>query len=178
MQAPGGKEEDTENNFPYGGWEMDFEDDSVSMSEFLGNAGAILVGRKTYDIFAPFWPSLGKDVPWYGPFMNNITKYVASTTLDKTEWQNSILLKGNVADAVAKLKAEAGKDIYVMGSSNLSQTLMHHNLIDEYILLTYPIVLGKGKRLFQNDCCKQNLELVKSRSSKNGVLVLTYKVKR
>lgn len=176
MQSPGGKVEDTEGDFKYGGWQVPFfEDDDVS--EDLGKAGALLLGRKTYDIFASYWPTVGKSVEWYGAFMNNITKYVASKTMHKTEWQNSILLEGDVAEAVARLKGEAGNDIYVFGSGNLSQTLMRQNLIDEYLLMIHPTVLGRGKRLFQQDSPKQDLELLKSKTTKNGVLALTYKVK-
>lgn len=178
MQSPGGKVEDTEGDFRYGGWQMQFPDDEDdSMSENLGKAGALLLGRKTYDIFASYWPTVGKDVEWYGGFMNNITKYVASKTMHKADWQNSILLEGNVPHAVARLKAETGKDIYILGSGDLSQTLMHHNLIDEYILMIYPMVLGKGKRLFRQDGPKLDLELVKFKTRKNGVLVLNYEVK-
>ena len=178
MQAPGGGDEDTEGGFKYGGWQMPFfEDVDEAMSEDLGKAGALLLGRKTYDIFASYWPTVGKSVERYGAFMNNITKYIASKTMHKTEWQNSILLEGNVAEAVARLKGEAGKDIYVFGSGDLSQTLMHQNLIDEYLLMIHPTLLGKGKRLFQQDGPKQDLELLKSKTTKNGVLALTYKVK-
>lgn len=176
MQAPGGKDEDTDGGFQYGGWQAAFDDDDDSVPENLGKSGALLLGRKTYDNFASFWPTAGKDVPWFGPFMNNITKYVASKTLKKTEWQNSILLEGNAAEAVARIKKEAGKDVYVIGSGNLCQTLMRHNLIDEYVLMVHPTVIGDGKRLFQNDCAKQDLELLKSKTTKTGILVLTYKV--
>lgn len=178
MQSPGGKDEDTEGGFKYGGWQMPFfEDDDTTILDELAKAGALLLGRKTYDIFASYWPTIGKNVEGYGTVMNNITKYVASKTLHKTEWQNSILLEGDVAVAVAKLKGEAGKDIYVFGSGDLSQTLMHQNLIDEYLLMIFPIVLGTGKRLFQQDCPKQDLELLKSKTTKTGVLTLTYRVK-
>ena len=177
MQAPGGKVEDTEGDFKYGGWQATFEDDDDTMSRNLGKAGALLLGRKTYDIFASYWPTVGKSVEWYGAFMNNITKYVASKTMHKTEWQNSILLEGNVDEAVTRLKGEAGNDIYVLGSGNLSQALMRQNLIDEYLLMIHPTVLGKGKRLFQQDGPKQDLELLKSKTIKSGILALTYKVK-
>jgi dihydrofolate reductase len=110
--------------------------------------------------------------------MNNIPKYVASKTLRRTEWQNSRLLEGDMAEAVAKVKAEAGKDIYILGSSDLCQTLMKHQLIDEYFLMIHPMALGKGKRLFQPTGPQQNLELLKSMISKDGVLVLTYRVKK
>ncbi|MEZ0390652.1 MAG: dihydrofolate reductase family protein [Pseudobdellovibrionaceae bacterium] len=178
MQAPGGKEEDIEGGFLYGGWQMPFfESDANPMPENLGKAGALLLGRKTYDIFAAYWPTAGKDVEWFGPFMNNINKYVASKTLPKAEWENSTLLKGDVAEAVAQLKSEAGKDVYVLGSGDLCQTLMRHKLIDEYLLMIHPLALGKGKRLFQLEGPKQDLELLKSKTSKDGVLVLNYKVK-
>ncbi len=135
------------------------------------------MGRKTYDIFAAYWPTVGKSVEGWGAIMNNITKYVASKTLHKTEWQNSFLLEGNVAEAVARLKGEAGKDIYVFGSGDLCQTLMRQSLIDEYLLMIHPLALGRGKRLFQQDGPKQDLELLKSHITKDGILVLTYKVK-
>jgi dihydrofolate reductase len=178
MQAPGGKEEDTEDGFKYGGWQASFfADDDNTIPENVGKAGALLLGRKTYDIFAGYWPTTGKNVEWFGPFMNNITKYVASKTLQKTEWQNSLLLEGDVAQAVARVKGEAGKDIYIFGSGDLCQTLMRHNLIDEYLLMIHPLALGRGKRLFQQDGPKQDLELLKSKITKAGILVLTYKVK-
>lgn len=179
MQAPGGKVEDTEGGFEYGGWQMSFsgDDDSNPMVDNLGKAGALLLGRKTYDIFAPYWPTVGKSVEWFGPFMNNITKYVASKTLHRVGWENSVLLKGDVADSVARLKSESEKDIYVLGSGDLCQTLMSHNLVDEYVLMIHPLTLGRGKRLFHADGPKQDLELLKSKITKDGILVLTYKVR-
>ena len=167
MQAPGGKDEDTENGFKYGGWQVPFfgdDDDTIPVT--LNNAGALLIGRKTYDIFAGYWPTTGKDIEFFGDIMNKIPKYVASKTLQKTDWENSTLLKGDVAEAVAKLKIEPGKDIYMFGSGNLCQTLMIH-----------PLVLGQGKRLFQAEGPKQDLELIKSKTTQSGILVLTYKVK-
>jgi dihydrofolate reductase len=178
MQAPGGKEEDTEGGFPYGGWQLPFfDDDDETLSEEIANAGALLIGRKTYDIFASYWPTVGKDVEEWGEFMNSIPKYVASKTLRKTEWQNSNLLEGDAAEAVAKLKREAGKDIYMFGSGDFIQTLMRHHLVDEYLLMIYPVVLGTGKRLFQQGSSKHDLELLKSKTTQTGVLVLKYKVK-
>ena len=178
MQSPGDKAEDTEEGFMYGGWQVPFfQDVDDAMSEDLDKAGALLLGRKTYDIFAAYWPTVGKSDEQYGAFMNDITKYVASKSMHKTEWQNSILLEGNVASAVARLKRETGKDIYVFGSGDLSQTLMGQNLIDEYLLMIHPMVLGEGKRLFRQDGPKQDLELLKSKTTPKGVLALTYKVK-
>lgn len=180
MQAPGGKAEDTEGGFQYGGWEMSFqggEDDGGVMPEHLARAGALLLGRKTYDNFASYWPTTGKDIPWFGSFMNTVPKYVASKTLKKTDWQNSDLLEGDLDKAVAKIKSEAGKDIYVLGSGELAQSLRQHKLVDEYVLMIYPMALGQGKRLFRDHPVKQDFELVKSKITKSGILVLTYKVK-
>lgn len=177
MQAPGGKNEDTSGDFQHGGWQMSYGEGDTTMSDHLGKAGALLLGRKTYDIFASYWPTVGKDVPWFGSFMNNITKYVASKTLQKTDWQNSNLLKGDVAESVAKLKAESGKDIYVLGSGDLCQSLMRHNLVDEYVLMIHPLALGKGKRLFQENGLKQEFKVLNSKVTTDGVLVITYKVK-
>ncbi|MEK2643980.1 dihydrofolate reductase family protein [Bdellovibrio sp. BCCA] len=180
MQAPGGKDEDTSGGFKYGGWQVPFwgDEDDDGLPQDIGKAGALLIGRKTYDIFAGYWPTTGKDLQWIGPFMNNTTKYVASKTLKKTEWQNSILLTGDTAEAVAKLKQEPGNDIYMFGSGDLCQTLMRHQLIDEYFLKIYPITLGEGKRLFLPAGPKQDLELLKSKTSKMGVFTATYKVKK
>lgn len=178
MQAPGGKDEDNEGGFPFGGWQLPFweDEDAEELPKNLGQAGALLIGRKTYDIFAGYWPTKGRDVEWFGPFMNNITKYVASKTLQKTEWQNSILLEADTAEAVTKLKKESGGDIYMFGSGDLCQTLMRHHLIDEYFLKIYPITLGMGKRLFHSDGPKQDLKLLKSTVSKKGVVTNTYRV--
>jgi dihydrofolate reductase len=178
MQAPGGKDEDTEGGFKYGGWQVPFmEDGDDTNSEDLRKAGALLLGRKTYDIFASYWPTVGKNIERWGAYMNNVPKFVASKTLHKAEWQNTELLKGDVAEAVARLKKGPGDHIQVFGSGDLCQTLMRHNIIDEYLLLIYPMALGKGKRLFRPDGPKQDLELLKSKITKNGVLALTYKVK-
>lgn len=175
-QAPGGKEEDTGDGFKYGGWQKPFFGDDT-ISEELGKMGALLIGRKTYDIFAAYWPTEGKSIEKFGPFMNNTTKYVASKTLQEMEWQNSTLLKGEVPEAVAGLKAEAGKDIYMFGSGDLCQTLMRHKLIDEYLLMIHPLALGDGKKLFREGGPKQDLDLLKFRATKDGILVVTYKVK-
>lgn len=177
MQSPGGTKEDTSGGFKYGGWQMQFFGDDYDLTKDSRKAGALLLGRKTYDIFASYWPTIGKDMEWWGPFMNNIPKYVASKTLRKTKWRNSVLLEGDTAKAVARLKKEPGKDIYMFGSGDLCQTLMRKNLIDEYLLMIHPLALGKGKRLFREDGPKQDLELLKSKITKAGIFVLTYKVK-
>lgn len=179
MQAPGGKDEDPSDGFKYGGWQVPFWGDAEdeALPKDIANAGALLIGRKTYDIFSAYWPTVGKDIQWIGPFMNNTTKYVASKTLQKTDWQNSILLEGDIAEAVAKVKKESRNDIYVFGSGNLCQSLMRHHLIDEYFLKVYPLTLGNGKRLFNPEGPMQNLDLIESKSSKMGVLTLKYKAK-
>ncbi|MGZ3768593.1 MAG: dihydrofolate reductase family protein [Bdellovibrio sp.] len=178
MQAPGAKDEDTEGGFKYGGWQIPFFGDVDNpISEITSKAGALLLGRKTYDIFAAYWPTVGKSIEPFGPFMNNINKFVASKTLHKTQWQNSHLIDGDVGEGVVRLKREAGKDIYVFGSGDLSQTLMRKNLIDEYLLMIHPLVLGEGKRFFKQDSPRQDMELLESKNTKNGVLALTYKVK-
>ncbi len=177
MQAPGAPNEDVDGGFKYGGWQVPFfEDDGAEVGATFHTADALLLGRKTYDIFAAYWPN-AKDVP-FADSMNNITKYVASRTQDKLDWKNSILLEGDVAEAVAKLKQQEGKDIIVVGSGELAQTLMQNNLIDEYSLLIHPLILGNGKRLFREVSPKQDLELIKSKTTKNGVLVATYRVKK
>lgn len=176
MQAPGAPNEDVDGGFRYGGWQAPyFEDDGMEVAATFHTADALLLGRKTYDIFSAYWPN-AKDVP-FADAMNNITKYVASRTKDKLGWQNSILLEGDVVESVVKLKQQEGKDIIVVGSGELAQTLMQHNLIDKYSLLIHPLVLGSGKRLFRANSPRQDLELLESKTTKNGVSVMTYAVK-
>jgi dihydrofolate reductase len=178
MQAPGGENEDPSGGFKYGGWQIPFfGGDDNPVADAMTKAGALFIGRKTYDIFAGYWPTEGKDIPMFGDFMNNITKYVASKTLKKTEWQNSVLLEGDLSKAVQKIKSEAGKDIYMFGSGDLCQTLMQHKLIDEYLLMIHPLALGHGKRLFRPESPKQDLELTSSKTTKEGVLILNYRTK-
>jgi dihydrofolate reductase len=176
MQGPGGPEEDTSGGFPHGGWAMEYFDESMGKASALGmdSAGALLIGRRTYEIFAGYWPHQGDDVP-FASFLNSLPKYVASGTLQEPlEWNNSHLLKGDVAEAVRKLKQEDGGDIIVLGSGELAQTLMEHGLIDVYDLWVDPIVLGTGKHLFREEGPKIPLKLVKSEISTTGVAMLTY----
>jgi dihydrofolate reductase len=176
MQGPGGPEEDTSGGFRYGGWAMEYYDESMGKASALGmdSTDGLLIGRRTYEIFAGYWPHQGDDAP-FASFMNTVPKYVASRTLQEPlEWNNSHLLEGDVAEAVRKLKQEDGGDIIVLGSGELAQTLMEHGLIDVYDLWVDPIVLGTGKRLFQEEGPKVPLKLVKSEISTTGVAMLTY----
>ncbi|MDQ4005117.1 MAG: dihydrofolate reductase family protein [Actinomycetota bacterium] len=176
MQGPGGPEEDTSGGFRHGGWAMPYFDESMVKASALGmeSAGALLLGRRTYEIFAGYWPNQGDDVP-FAKFLNTVPKYVASTTLpEPLEWNNSHLLKGDVADAVRKLKEEDGDDIVVLGSGELAQTLMKHGLIDVYDLWIVPIVLGAGRRLFREGVPKTGMKLVNSEISTTGAAMLTY----
>ena len=178
-QGPGGPEEDTSGGFDKGGWQMSFADegDGSEVLESFEHTGGLLLGRRTYDIFAGFWPTVPADDP-YGKFMNPWPKYIVSTTLtEPLSWQNSTLISGNVAEAVNKLRAAPGKDIQVIGSGQLVQTLMASDLVDTYRLMVYPIVLGTGKKLFR-DGVEAHLKLTDSHSTKGGVLILTYEPSR
>lgn len=177
MQAPGDPQEDTEGGFTHGGWQMPYfdEDSGKIMNESISQTEALLLGRKTYQIFAAYWPTAPADDPFAQKF-NSIPKYVVSTTLDKAEWNNSTLIRKNVPEEVAKLKQQPGSGIIsVTGSGKLAQTLMKDNLVDEYVLWINPTVLGSGKRLFENGVIPNNLKLVDSKTTGSGVLVLTYR---
>ena len=178
MQAPGGKEEDTSSGFEHGGWQNDndFFDDVAGQAimESFEGADGMLLGRRTYEIFAGYWPTSDEE-PFAG-IMNNMRKYVASRTLKAPlEWQNSSLLQGEAPDAVAELKKEPGRDLFVIGSGDFAQTLMEHDLVDEYRLMIHPIVLGDGKRLFRDGNPLAKLTLVDSKTSTTGVVILTYR---
>ena len=177
MQAPGGSNEDTEGGFKHGGWQMRYEGDDTVI-QAMGKMGALLLGRKTYDIFSSYWPTEGKNIEPIGPIMNSLPKYVASKTLKKVDWQNSTLLKGDLVEAVNEIKKESGKDIYMFGSGDLCQSLMRSKLIDEFLLMVHPLTLGEGKQLFRQNGLQQELELAKSHLTKSGILVLNYKVKK
>ena len=149
MQAPGGPDEDREGGFNHGGWSVNYWDDVMGqiIVESTLQAGALLLGRKTYDIFAAHWPLVSGDDP-VAAKLNSMPKYVASRTLDEVTWNNSTLIRGDVAEAVAELKGQPGGEIQVTGSGDLIQTLIEHDLVDEYRLWVFPVVLGEGKRLF------------------------------
>lgn len=175
MQASGSPEE-TEGGFDYGGWQLPYFDEDAErfMSESFAATDALLLGRVTYQIFAAYWPHAPADNP-FAKQMNSMPKFVASTTLKSVEWNNSKLIKGNVPDEVAKLKQQPGSGyLSVVGSGKFAQTLMRHNLIDEYVLWVHPLVLGSGKRLFANGIPKIDLKLVDTKTTSTGVAILTY----
>ncbi len=174
MQAPGGPEEDPTGNFKFGGWSFNYWDELMGqvMSESMEKPFDLLLGRKTYEIFAAHWPFMKND-PVAEKF-NNIKKYVVSKTLVKVEWENSYLLKNNVVKEIEKLKAENGPELQVHGSSNLLQTLIKHNLIDEYRLWIFPVTLGNGKRLFGDGTIPSGFKLIDNKASSTGVIISTY----
>jgi dihydrofolate reductase len=174
MQAPGGPEEDATGHFPYGGWSVPFWNDAIdeAMERVMGKPFDLVLGRRTYDIFAAYWPHASEE-EGAGP-LNSATKYVASRGRPALEWQNSVLLEGNAAEAVARLKDGDGPELQVHGSADLLQTLLRHRLVDEFHLITNPVVLGTGKRLFGEGTAPQTLRLVDSRTAGNGVLIGTY----
>jgi dihydrofolate reductase len=173
MQAPGGPEEDTSGGFAHGGWSFHYWDDLMgqAIGETMGRPFDLLLGRKTYEIFAGYWPH--SDDPG-ADALNRARKYVASTTLDSVEWENSVLLEGPAADAIAELKADDGPELQVHGSANLLQTLIRHDLVDVFQVWTFPLVLGSGKRLFGDGTIPAALKLVDSRTSTTGVVIATY----
>ena len=177
MQAPGESKEDIEGDFKYGGWQMPFFDDDDAgklIDEQIAATDALLLGRKTYQIFAAYWPFAPEDDP-IAKKLNSVPKYVVSTTLDKVEWNNSTLIKGNIAEEVDKLKQQPGSGfLSVTGSGKLAQTLMQHNLVDEYVLWIHPLVLGSGKRLFGEGIGPFNLKLTDSKTTGSGIVILTY----
>ena len=180
MQAPGDSDEDRSAGFEHGGWQMPYLDEAAgnAISDGMATAGGFLLGRRTYEIFAAFWPSQPDDDP-IAATLNNLPKYVASTTLNEPlEWRNATLLEGDVAEAVATLKRQPGKDLHVIGSGELAQTLMRHDLVDEYRLMLHPLVLGSGRRLFRDGNPRTALRLVDTTTSSTGVLILTYRPAR
>ena len=176
MQAPGSPTEDRSGGFDHGGWQLDYFDDTLgtAVMDGLAATGGFLLGRRTYDIFAAHWPNQGPDDPLAGTF-NDLPKYVVSTTLaEPLPWQNTSLISGDVVASIARLKAEPGKDIQVIGSGKLVETLAEHDLVDEYRLMIHPIVMGTGKRLFDKGDAPRRLRVTDSKASGTGVLIVTY----
>jgi dihydrofolate reductase len=175
MQAPGRPDEDTRGGFSHGGWAMPYSDEQMAatMGKGMTGAGGILLGRRTYEDFHGYWPHQA-DNP-YTEILTNSPKYVASTTLtEPLPWANSTLLTGDAAEAVAELRARPGKDLVILGSGRLVQTLVRHNLIDDYVLLIHPLVLGSGSRLFPDGGPVADLRLVDSVTTTTGVVIATY----
>jgi len=173
MQAPGGPTEDTDGGFKQGGWTVPFFDEFLgqAMGEQMGKPFDLLLGRRTFEIFAAYWPqNEGGKNP-----INQATKYVASNTLRTHPWSKSVFLKGDVAGEVRKLKAQDGPDLQVHGSSNFLQTLLENDLIDELWLKIFPVTLGRGKRLFGRGTIPASFSLAESRASPSGVILATFK---
>ena len=176
MQAPGGPEEDPTGGFALGGWMFAFREDEsmdISSAGFDGKDRELVLGRRTYQIFEAYWPHQPEDHPIAKTF-NATKKHVASRTLTELRWNNSTLLHGDVVSAITALKAQPGPDLQIIGSGNLIQTLQSASLIDEYNVWTFPVVLGRGKRLFSETARPSALRLVRSQVSTKGVVMSTY----
>ncbi len=176
MQAPGGPEEDPAGGFKYGGWVFPYFDDFLGkvMAGQMGHPFDLLLGRKTYEIFAAHWPYVKTDEDLIAAGINNAKKYVASKTLTKLEWSNSELIRGDVAEEVKNIKEQDGPEMQVHGSGNLIQTLLKHNLVDELWLKIFPITLGRGKRVFAEGTVPAGFKLLESESSPGGVIIASY----
>jgi dihydrofolate reductase len=174
MQAPGGPGEDDDGGFAHGGWSVNYWDEQMGqvMGEATSRPFAMVLGRRTYDIMAAYWPNAPEEAG--GEVFNDATKYVASRSRPTLEWSNSVLVEGDAADGLAALKQEDGPELQVHGSANLIQTLLAHNLVDQYRLWVFPLVLGSGKRLFADGTVPSGLRLVDSTVSTTGVMMCTY----
>jgi dihydrofolate reductase len=172
IQAPGGPEEDTSGGFAYGGWIAPYSD-AVLGTVIRGQMNMpfdLLLGRKTYEIWAPYWPQHA-DI-W--PSVNATIKYVASNTMTSGEWQPSVFLGGDIAERVIKIKQQPGPDLHVYGSGNLLQTLVKHDLVDAFWLKIYPLTLGGGKRLFADGTIPATFKVTESQVSPSGVIIVNY----
>jgi dihydrofolate reductase len=177
-QAPGAADEDTSGGFKHGGWNLRYMADQLAQKwalEGIVEAGGFLLGRRTYEIFAAYWPNAPEEEQVIAEPLNTKPKYVASTTLvEPLGWQNATLLRSDVADSVAALKQEDGLDIHVIGSTQLVQTLTEHNLVDEFRIMIDPLLLGGGRRLFRDDGTLRSLRLVDSQVAATGAILTTY----
>jgi dihydrofolate reductase len=174
MQAPGRPDEDRREGFAHGGWARPRGDSVAEAFGGIGEVAGLLFGRRTYEDFFSFWPNQ-TDNP-FTAVLNTTQKYVASTTLQEPlPWSNSTLLSGDATDAVARLKQQLGKDLLIMGSGELIQSLMRRNLIDEYVLLIHPLVLGTGRRLFAEGSSATTFRLVDTKTTTTGVIIATYR---
>jgi len=172
IQAPGGPDEDTSDGFAYGGWAAPYDDEAIgtALRKMMNSPFDLLLGRKTFDIWAAFWPQHADVWPGAG----TATKYVASNNMTSSEWQPSMFLSGDVAEKVAKLKQEQGPDLHIWGSGNLLQTLIKHDLVDVFWLMVYPITLGAGKRLFADGTIPAAFKVTESIVGSNGVIIVNY----
>lgn len=172
VQAGGGPEEDTSGGFAYGGWQVPYSDDVTGevMRRQMSVPFDLLLGRRTFEIWAPYWPRHAD----FWPEVMTATKYVASNTLTSHEWQPSVFLSGDVAEKIRGLKRTEGPDLHVYGSANLVQTLMKNDLVDEFWLKIYPITLGGGKRLFAGGTIPAAFKVTESRISPGGVIIANY----
>jgi dihydrofolate reductase len=173
MQAPGGPQEDTDGGFEYGGWVVPYFDERLGqiMHEQMTKPRDLLLGRRTYEIFASYWPT--HESEW--PGINSATKYVGSSTRTDSLWDNTVFIKDNVVEAIRRLKQQDGPDLQVHGSGNLIQTLLAHDLVDEFWLKIFPVTLGTGKRLFDKGTIPASYTLLESKSSPSGVIFATFK---
>jgi dihydrofolate reductase len=174
MQAPGGPDEDPSDGFAYGGWSANYWDDEMGrfMDGVMGKPFDLVLGRKTYEIFAEYWPTAPEEAG--GKPLNDATKYVASRTLKSLDWGPSVLLEGDAAEAIAAVKKEEGPELQVHGSGNLVQTLLKNELVDRFHVWTFPVVIGSGRRLFADGTVPGGLKLVDSMISSTGVVIGTY----
>ena len=176
MQSPAGPDEDRRDGFEHGGWAPPYFDQVMGdvAAEGMAKGGAMLFGRRTFEQFASFWSTQPDDNP-FAAVLNNRQKYVASTTLEEPlSWRNSTLLQGDAMEAVAKLKEQPDNDLVVLGSGELVRSLMRANLVDEYVLLIHPLVLGSGRRLFPDGAPSTALRLVDTKTTTTGVVIATY----
>lgn len=176
VQGPGGPEEDPSGGFEQGGWLVPYADEDMGrfVADWFALADAFLLGRRTYEIFSAYWPRVIDEQDPVASRLNKLPKYVASKTLDRVEWNNSTLLKGDVPEEVARLKREPGRELQVHGSGNLVQTLMANDLVDEYRLWFYPVVLGSGRRIFTEGGAPTALKLIDTRTTSTGVVIHSY----
>ena len=176
MQAPGGPEEDRRGGFQHGGWSFPYDDEDFRrlVTGWFSQADAFLLGRRTYEIFAAFWPRVAEEGDPVASPLNALPKYVASRTLTKVDWAGAELLQGDVPQAVARLKDQPGRELQVHGSGDLLQTLMAHDLLDEHRLLVYPVLTGSGERLFRDGGAPRSLKLVETATTGAGVVVSVY----
>ena len=174
MQAPGGPEEDVSGGFKYGGWTMYYIDKSADkiMEDFMAEPFELLLGRKTYEIFAEYWPKIKNGA--IADKFNKTKKYVVSTTLNKAEWSHSILIKNNAAEEIQKLKQQDGPELQVYGSGNLLQTLIKNSLVNRFQVCIFPVLVGKGKKLFEEGLNASAFKLTNMKSTDSGVIVAAY----